>query len=349
MKSLIRSLLLLSCFCWISATAFAQDDFDKLKSEFQQKATTALGADPIQTWDSLSLYASRKLISRATSVEFNKSEVIIAATFPHQILSPQPQPIHLIMPHIIKNCSCFDCCDCGVFSPHCCICDGLQAACRAGCAAVKAVLDLAAGAHLGRIDFKDVAAQAIIDPTPLTADIDDSFSTASIKANIKVRGIIEGKADVSLEPLVSIFTACFTLKPIDIPPTPIEISTSSPTFENKLEPLSTDDGISLQLSLKKTTLNLAFNVNPLLRIIANNPDLFVTCPLPAGVGAIIGATNQLFNQVFNLDRSIDLEPHSFPPARIGQLSIDMPGRPNKTKLGPRVNPLALGVVEVKTN
>jgi len=292
MKILARVTVILSCVWCTSAIAFAQDDFDKLRSEFQQKATTTLGPDSVQTSDSLSFYVSRKLLSNAVKLEFNKSDVRIAAAFPRQTLSPQPKPVDLTMPHIIKSCApiCFNCCDCGLFSPDCCLCDIGRAACiaaeapvLAACQATKTILDLAAGAHLGSIEFKDVVAQASMDPSPLKIDIDDTLSNATINANLSVRGEIEGKADIHLETLVSVFTACFTIKPVDIPRTPIVITASSPTFQNKLDPVPSDDGISIQVTLQKTSLHLNFKVSPLLTIIANNPDLIVTCALPSGV------------------------------------------------------------------
>ena len=353
MKNLKRSFLLISFFC-LSSSVFAQthtrkllvgDEFDALKSEFQQKATEALGDDPVQTWDTLSLYTSRQVVSKTAALEFNKSEVNISATFPQQVLSPQPPTIDLIMPHIIKNCSIFDCCDCGLFSPHCCLCDVAMAAPKAACEISKAILDLAAGAHLGSIEFKDVAAQAVIDPTQLKVDIDGSLSHATLNANIKARGTIEGKADIHLEPLVSVFTACFTLKPVDIPRTPVEITAASPSFENKIETTTSDNGTVLKLSLNKTALKLNFKNSPFLTTLANNPDLFITCPIPAGALSIVG----IVDQVFGIDKSIDLDPQNFPPVALSQLAIEIPGIPPvKTKLGPRANALALGVVEIKT-
>jgi len=353
MKNLRRSILLISFFC-LSTSAFAQthtqklvvgDEFDALKSEFQQKATDALGPDPVQTWDTLSLYTSRQVISKTAALEFNKSEVNISATFPEQVLSPQPPTIELTMPHIIKNCSLFDCCDCGLFSPQCCLCDVAMAAPKAACEVGKAILDLAAGAHLGSIEFKDVAAQAVIDPTPLKIDIDNNLSHANITSNIKASGSVEGKADIHLETLVSVFTACFTLKPVDIPRTPVEVTAATPSFENTIETSSSDDGTVLHVSLKKTALKLNFKNSPFLTTLLNNPDLFITCTIPAGALSIVG----IVDQVFGIDKSIDLDPQNFPPVPLTQLSVEIPGTPPvKTKLAPRANALALGVVEAKT-
>jgi hypothetical protein len=248
------------------------------------------------------------------------------------------------MPHIIKNCSLFDCCDCGFFSPQCCLCDVAMAAPKAACEISKAILDLAAGAHLGSIEFKDVAAQAVIDPTQLKVDIDSSLSHATINADIKASGSVEGKADIHLETLVSVFTACFTLKPVNIPRTPVEITAAQPSFENKVETSTSGNGTVLNLSLKKTALKLNFKNSPFLTTLFNNPDLFITCPIPAGALSIAG----IVDQVFGIDKSIDLDPQNFPPVQLTQLSVEIPGSPPvKTKLAPRANALALGVVETK--
>lgn len=346
MRRLIQFLMLVCCLCYAMVTATAQgaDDFDKLKSEFQQKAAAALGDDPVQTWGSLSLYSSRKLLSNAAALEFNKSDVSVAVTFPQQALSPQPPTIDLKMPHIIKNCSIFDCCDCGFFSPWCCVCDVTMAGPKAACELTKSVLDLAAGAHLGSIEFRDVTVQAVLDQTPLKVTISDDLSTASVTTttgDLKVKGTIGGKADIHLETLVSVFTACFILKPVVLPPTEVEVTAKVPTFSSSIDSSSSDDGTDVRLSLQKTSLHLEFKNSIFLRALGNNPDLFITCSIPAGALTVAG----IIDQVFGIDKSIDINPQSFPPKKIGQLSIEMPGRQVKTKLSPRANSLSLGVVE----
>jgi hypothetical protein len=210
--------------------------------------------------------------------------------------------------------------------------------------AAKAILDEVAGAHLGEIDFSNVVAEGDIAPTQLHIQIDSSLNPA-VSGDVSASGSIAGDADVHLTPLSSVFTACFPLKTIQVPTTSVQVTAVSPTFSSKFTSVDADDGLEFQLSLQQTTLHLGFTIDPLLHIILNNPSLFVTCPLPTGVGVALGS----MDQVFNFDKSVGIDQKDLPPQTIGVLSVQMPGQEVKTKLSSQTNSLAVGVVEVVTH
>jgi hypothetical protein len=352
MKILIVFAMALGCALILYTQVNAQDEFDDFKTEFQNKERAAMGNDPIDTWDSLSLYASKKFVARSTSLAFNKSEVTVEAVLPDQAIGNLPT-VNMTFPQIIKSCAprCMSCCDCGLFKPGCCACHIARGACIIAeapliiaCQAAKTVLDAAAGKHVGDITFDNARVQAAIDATPLNLNVADDFSAASLRSTtggFRARAVVQGSVHVRLKTLAGVFLACWPSQDLTIPPTPIVVSTSDPiAIENTAEPVAVENGLELKLKMKKASAKVRYSFVSFIELIVNNPRFVITCPLPATL-LIAAAVGDL---IFDFDKSFDL-PTPETPVQIGFITLKRPGSDQPLRLMPRISALSFGVVE----
>jgi hypothetical protein len=350
----IRAWVVLPSVMFVASTHFTwADDFDSFKAAFQQKATAALSADPVNTWDVLSLYVSRAALSDVTAVEVNKADLSLSAQFPQQPISLSPT--QLTFPENNISCAprCQSCGTCNFTHPGGCLCEALRGACiateapvLAACVESKAILDQFANAHLGSISFSNVAVSGSFS-SPVNINIDPTFANITVNENLSGSAVVQGDANISLDRgtsavlTVFAYSPCFLQKTIHVNPTPVTVTSSSPTVSMTPAPQGSDDGVEIQLSLQATSLDLKFNVDPLLSIIKDNPSLFVTCPLVAHVGIALGS----LDQVFDFNKSISIGSQALPVIDIGQLAITQPGQTTKTKLILKNNALSIGVAD----
>lgn len=328
-----------------TSTDSADVAFSVFKAAFQQKVSEALSPESLQTWEVVSAHISKAFVSRALAAEFNKSEIQIAATFPNQRISPQPSPLPLNIPRDESNCD--ECHHCSGGGPGRWVCEGARGACmvstapvRILCEAKKALVNLVAG-NAGRVEFSEVEALGILNPTRLNLAVNEDLSGANLNSDINVFAAFAGKATLKLNPVAKALTLCPIDLTFDIPRLPVTVSTKSLPFRNRFERTLSDtrERIDFQLTIEEAELDLGFPISPLVAAVGNNLGNFVTCPLPTGIIGVVGVIDQVFhfNYRFKLSQNFT--------AKIGGLSVTIPGRPKKVELTLKDSPLSVGFAE----
>jgi hypothetical protein len=337
-----------SCRAQEPVPADLNSDFATFVQEFKDKSTPSLGAESQATWDVASVYFSRAFISKSTSDVFNKANVTMQASFPKQTLNPQPPSFNLLFPHIIKNCDP-PCGSCDGSGPGRWACDTGRAVCIvttapgvAACLVVKAALDVAAGAYLGHVAPYDIELQANISASALRLAVASDLNSAQMSTNLNVHGVVQGHVNVDLTPLAGVFTACWPHQSLTIPS--IGIGVSNPQFSAvapfTLTPVS--DGIQITTAIQQMDFDLTFDGNPIITVLSQNPQVYVSCPLPAGILTTIGVVN------FFIPLK---ESESFTPDQVttvlGKMTLDIPGVKRTATIEMVSGPLSIGLSETQ--
>lgn len=335
----------LSCPAQLAPASDVDADFKSFEQDFKTKAISGLGDESIAGWQVASVYVSRAFIAGSAATSFGKANITVQATFPKQTLRPQPKPFDLVMPHIIKNCDP-PCPSCGG-GPFGWACEGARAACIAttapfvaSCLVTKAALDAAAGLYLGHVDPYDMELAATMNASTLRLDVAKDLSSAHLTTDLNVHGIVQGHANVELTPLAGVFTACWPHQSMTIPATGVQVSNSSFSGGSSIQLLTDPGGITIQANVQTMSFDIHFDGNPVISVLMANPQVYITCPLPAGLLTSFGVYSYIVPLV---------ETESFNPGQIavsvGKISLNMPGIATPTTLKIVQNALAVGVMQ----
>jgi hypothetical protein len=335
-----------TCTAQEPVAADLDSDFAAFVQEYKAKAVPTLGPESVATWTVGSVYISRLFISQSVAETFNKANVTVRAVFPKQSLNPQPPSFNLVMPHIIKNCD-----------PPCGSCDGGglgRLACEAGrttciattrpivdaCLVAKAALDAWAGSYLGHVDPYDIELQANMSASALQLAIPADLSRAEMTTNLNVHGIVQGHANVDLTSLAGAFTACWPHQSMTIPATGVAISSQQFTAVAPFTLTPMPDGVQISTAIQQISFDLTFDGNPLISVLKDNPQVYISCTLPAGAFTTLGIVNYFMPLK---------ETESFTPDQVttvvGKITLDIPGSNRKTTLQMVAPPLSIGVTE----
>lgn len=357
------SLVIFSVFLLILPIHAQVDDlenFDKLKSDFQQKTSSSLGAETMQSWEKLSVYISKKIVSKAVTTAFNNSSVSVSIHIENASIDvPEPKTYKLKdIDQIDCSARCPKCDnDCGGFpgnipceAEKAAICRPLQATCLAAeapviaaCEVLNAVKRAAGNVDLVTLKVKNLNGKADVSTSTIKLEIDEALTKTTFVSNFDAEARVQGNVNVSVAPLPGLLTACSPVQPtISIPSTKVTVNQKELSFDSTFEPLPTENGLKLQIALQKTELQLNTNISPFLSILRDNLFLFVTCNIAANALTFLGAIDHAFpfKNIRRYSPSFKL-----PDFTAGTISIDMPGRATKPMFVPKVTPLSLGVVE----
>jgi hypothetical protein len=334
------------CRAQESAASDLDSDFAAFVQEYKAKAAPTLGPESVLTWNVASVYISRLFISRSVADAFNKANVTVQAVFPKQTLNPQPPSFDLVMPHIIKSCDP-PCGNCDGGGPGRWACEAGRATCIAATASVvamcfvaKTTLDAAAGLYLGHVDPYDIELQANMSASSLQLAIPADLSIAQMTTNLNVHGVAQGHANVELTPLAGAFTACWPHQSLTIPATGLAVSSQQFTAVAPFTLTPKPDGVQISTAIQQMSFDLTFDGNPLIAVLTANPQVYITCPLPAGVLTTVG----LINYFVPLK-----ETESFTPDQVstvvGKIALDIPGLNKQATIQMVAAPLSIGVTE----
>jgi hypothetical protein len=334
-----------SCGAQLAPAPDLGADFANLEQGFKAKAVSGLGPESVANWQAASVYISRGFLADSTATSFNKANITVQAVFPKQTLNPQPKPFDIVMPHIIKSCDP-PCPSCGG-GPFGWACEAGRAACIvttapivASCLVVKTALDAAAGLYLGHVTPYDLELAATMNASALQLSVAKDLSSTQLTTNLQLHGIVQGHANVDLTTLAGVFTACWPHQSMTIPPTGVQVSNSGFTAGSALQLGNTSDGITIQAVVQNMNFDIQFDGNPVISVLMANPQVYITCALPAGLLTSFG----VYTYIVPLVESVSFNPGQV-SVSLGKISLDIPGITTSTTFVPVQNALAVGLVQ----
>jgi hypothetical protein len=343
----------------------SQDSFERLKSSFDQKATEALGTDATNSRDRLSVYVSKKLVENAIETGFNTAEISVAATVKQRGYEIETQDIRI--KEIKVECDEIQCdsCDkgcgrldfgckaeeawCETFSRKPCLIR--KAAKEEACHIARVLAARLSGTRLGTARFRNVKAGGEVSTTTITLDLDPTLKNAALKAD-QFRGDLRASGELysreSLEVIIAqLLTvgigACHPIQRITADNIPVTAVTDTINFDTTFEKTTTpsENGMGLKLKVMNANLKLKTNLNPLLNVLDQNPQLFITCTLAAVALTAVGVVNTIFPIPLKFDQHIP----KLTSFDIAEIKIDIPGGQKPLILVPFEGDLSLGVAE----
>jgi hypothetical protein len=338
-----------SCRAQLAPAPDLDSDFNNLEQGFKAKAVSGLGSESTANWQAASVYVSREFLADSATTSFNKANITIQAVFPKQTLNPQPKPFDIVMPHIIKSCDP-PCPSCGG-GPFGWACEGARAACIATtapfvatCLVAKTALDAAAGLYLGHVSPYDLELAATMNASALRLSVSKDLNNTQLSTNLQLHGIVQGHANVDLTPLAGVFTACWPHQSMTIPPTGVQVSNPGFTAGSALQLGNGPDGITIQATVQDMNFDIQFDGNPVISVLMANPQVYITCALPAGILTSFG----VYTYVVPL-----VESEKFTPGQVavslGKISLNIPGITTPATFVIVQNGLALGLVQDSTH
>jgi len=321
-----------SCRAQLAPAPDLDSDFNNLEQGFKAKAVSGLGSESTANWQAASVYVSREFLADSATTSFNKANITIQAVFPKQTLNPQPKPFDIVMPHIIKSCDP-PCPSCGG-GPFGWACEGARAACIATtapfvatCLVAKTALDAAAGLYLGHVSPYDLELAATMNASALRLSVSKDLNNTQLSTNLQLHGIVQGHANVDLTP-----------------PTGVQVSNPGFTAGSALQLGNGPDGITIQATVQDMNFDIQFDGNPVISVLMANPQVYITCALPAGILTSFG----VYTYVVPL-----VESEKFTPGQVavslGKISLNIPGITTPATFVIVQNGLALGLVQDSTH
>jgi hypothetical protein len=311
--------------------------FDSYKQDFWQAVSAHFGDlkdEPTRS----SVFATNVFLSRTMTVAFEKSQVHLEATLPNYVLVPQPSVMDLKVEKVFKNCDLCPKCDLNPLTWGACLCDAATLVVVAACTTANGLVNVFHDVTFGRASFHDVTVSASMTTSPLSIQFDPSLSNAQILGTASGSGQVGGKLDWTWTSLAGLFTACIP-QTLNIPSTGVSLESSEMPMVSVIKQESTNDGLSLKLSISGGTLKAQIS-NPAPQIMGANPILGPTCP----IGFAFLTAYAIGGQVIPIKKDFSFPTQQF-DAKLASFTIPAPDRATSVPLTVVKNALAIGAVE----